>query len=180
MIGISAMELRKRLYVKGIMQEYNVKDERLRKVLERITTEDLDMFLSEYDVYTDHIFDFEIEHIHIPSKIHQDHAEMYNYYMPLAFQIPGLMQYTGRALLDEFGNAITVVNQFGGGNTLEFVYLPTSNFATSDEPGHRELASYPASFMIGIQDNGCTRPENIIQFLMQLREINDHIMELIV
>ncbi|MGG1071313.1 hypothetical protein ABE178_16025 [Priestia megaterium] len=175
MFKYSAAEIKKNLFIQTIELKHGIEDARFVDFLRNSLDDDMDLYL--HDIYNslDLMFDFHFEWIDVPNAIHEEHADGWNYYIIGAFRIPELLPYANHPAFIEFTRNIQLLHSKGGGNLVEFVYLPDSTMATSEEPIFREFARQPATFMIGMQDNGGIDVHTTIEFLLELREINEYI-----
>lgn len=114
------------------------------------------------------------EPIHIPDESIEEWEGMY-YYVQSSFQIPELIP-----LLDQIDQDKLTISHTGGCyQTLEFVYLPTSDLIHDANEELREVAKQPGSFMLAIQDEGYHTYEHFLKFYMEVKALGLYIQRLI-
>lgn len=167
--------------VQMLQVKHSITDEGFLYYLRTAINDEGDLYYNCIEECFPYLFDFRYEPIVVPEQIHDDHADGWNYYILGALRIPDLLPYVNHPAFSEFTQAIQTVEWLGGGNVIEFVYLPDSKMATDhlDDPVYKKFATQPATFMIGMQDNGGMDIDTTVKFMLELREVNKYIMTLI-
>lgn len=179
MLNVPVWEAKRNLLVQLLVKKHCIDDSELIHFLKASITEDNDLYLHDLADALTYMLDFDFDWVNVPGQILDDHAEGYNYYIIGAIRIPSLLPYANHPAFIEFTRHLEVYQSSGSGNCVEFVYLPDSTFATNPDPEYHNFARQPATFMVGMQDNGGMSLNDTIEFLMELREVNDFIKLLV-
>lgn len=181
MLKYSAAVAKINLKVQLLQRKHEITDEGFLKYLKTSIDEEGELYIHAIEDAFPYLFDFYVESVPVPTEIFEDHADGWNYYIAGVLHIPALLPYVHHPSFIEFTRAIETIESLGYGNLIEFVYLPDSKMLTDhqDESVYQQFASQPATFMIGMQDNGAMNMDTTIKFMLELREINSCIMKLI-
>lgn len=181
MLKFSCDQIRETLRVYSLIKKFDIEDESLIQYLKHSVTSDGDLYLHNIADAFDILFEFDFEYVDVPGRILEDHAEGgYNYYILGAIRIPSLLPYTNHPSFIEFTRHLEIIESGPYvGNLVEFVYLPDSIFASSTDSLYKYFGKQPATFMMGMQDNGGLDLESTVQFLLELKEVNNKIIQLI-
>ncbi|MES9681654.1 hypothetical protein ABWK22_01735 [Gottfriedia acidiceleris] len=179
MLKVPVLEAKRNLLVQMIVKEHEIDDPGLIHFLKHNVTEDNDLYLHDLFESLMYMWDFYFEQIHVPHQICEEHTEGYGYYIVGAVRIPGLLPYVNHPSFIEFTRGLEIIEKSAYGNLIELVYLPDSLVAANEDPTWSEFAKQPATFMIGMQDNGGLSIHDNIRFLKELRGIAYYIKWLI-
>jgi hypothetical protein len=179
MLKVPVLEAKRNLFIQMLVRRHEISDPGFITYLKQSLTDENDLYLHDLADALSHMFDFHFEWIDVPHQVHDDHAEGYNYFIVGAIRIPSLLPYAEHPLFIEFTRNLEIYQSSGSGNCVELVYLPDSKIATDPDPAHHSFARQPATFMVGMQDNGGMDIHTTIDFLMELRGIN-HFIKLLV
>lgn len=178
--NISTMEAKINLKVQMISRKLSINDVGFLDYLRKSIDEEGDLYIHSLCDCLINFLEVPFNFIEIPERILQDHLEGWEYYIAGAIHIPSLMPYVQHPSFVEFTRNLEIF-EYGCGNAdlIEFIYLPESLIATSEDPEYRNFANQPATFMVGIQDNGGIDLETNVQFMLRLKNINHYLCELV-
>ncbi|MEX3713456.1 hypothetical protein ABFV99_13725 [Cytobacillus horneckiae] len=181
MLKFSSDQIRETLKVYRLIKKFDIADESLIHYLKHSVTSDGDLYLHGIADACEILFEFDFEYVQVPEQILEDYAENgLNYYILGAVHIPAILPYTEHPAFIEFTRHLEIIeNSVYEGNLVEFVYLPDSVFASSTDSLYQYFGRQPATFMMGMQDNGGLDLESTVQFLLELKEVNNKIIQLI-
>ncbi|MBG0967499.1 hypothetical protein [Bacillus sp. SRB3LM] len=179
MLKFPVLEAKRNLFVQTLIKAYDITDDGLIQFLKQCTSEECDLYIHELQEALPYMFDFDFDWIDVPHEVSEDHADGWNYFIVGAIRVPALLPYADQPAFIEFTRNIEILTNTSCGNLIEFVYLPDSKIASSDDPVHSTFANQPGTFMIGMQDNGGLDINETIEFLTELRDVNDSIISLV-
>lgn len=178
--NISTMEAKINLRVQMISRSLKINDVEFLDYLRNSIDDEGDLYIHSLSDCLINFLKVPFNFVEIPERILQDHLEGWEYYIVGAIHIPSLMPYVQHPSFVEFTRNLEIFEYgVGSADLIEFIYLPESLIATSEDSEYRNFANQPATFMVGIQDNGGIDLETSVQFMLQLKNINHYLCELV-
>ena len=180
MFHYSTDEIRSIMTMRILDERYGIEQDPVlyEYILNHLT--DNDITVMDLLAESNEMLDFAYEERYIPEGIVND-AICFNYFYVGAFHIPGLMPYIHHPLFEEFIDRVQIFKKYHISHTdgIELIYLPHSRFSESAEATDLIFAKQPATFLLGMQDNGALSFYEIVEFLLDFRESVKNIKKLI-
>ncbi|MFE4029244.1 hypothetical protein ACFX4N_24105 [Priestia sp. YIM B13551] len=174
----STLKARKTFFIQILAKDHGIEDERFIEFLHAYVDEETTELDYPYILETMELFfEFHFDWVEVPYDVHDEYVNGWNYQIIGAIHIPELMKYINHPKYPTFIEGFDIVqdNVVGDGNLIEFVHLPTSELSNSGEGYIRDFANQPATFIIGIQEETGISLEETVEFLLELKKLNDYI-----
>ncbi|UOE58156.1 hypothetical protein [Cytobacillus oceanisediminis] len=178
---ISVHDVRNKLTSYIICSKYEIDDMNQIMLDDAIYEEDDERIVRPSYELMDQLFPFEYEEIIVPDKLYEDLSDGCFYYINAAIFVPGILPLLKD---DNFVERLTVSNQGGCGHSLEFVYLPTSDFSgfadtEEDIEIYQNFGNQEGCFILAIQDEGYHQEHDYMNFYMEVRALGLYISKMI-
>lgn len=184
---ITAEMARRQLYKASILKADDLSEAVVDIFLDKLDSDEHDISYEIENMVSRMLTELGIkyEYVHVPESFEETLNNImadFNYSVEAIYSFPELAKYKEHALFQKVMDQIECVyysNNAGSGNLNEFVHLASSKFATSTEEHERQFALQdPTAFLLAIQDNGWMGPQEILNFLLELKHSIDYIAEL--